>query len=80
VGKYDRLREHLARVGRDEVTMTFAEIERLVGGLPASATTHRPWWGNQRSARRVQARSWMDAGYEVDHVDQAAGVVCFRRS
>jgi hypothetical protein len=60
--------------------MTFAEIERIVGPLPGSVTNHRPWWGNERSPWRVHARSWMEAGYEVDDVDQVAGVVRFQRS
>ena len=39
--KYDRLFEHLCRAGDGPVTMTFTQIEELVGTLPRSARTLR---------------------------------------
>lgn len=49
------------------VELSFAEIDALVGGLPASARNHRPWWGN--AAKGLQARAWLDAGKKVELVD-----------
>lgn len=46
--------------------MTFAEIERLVGALPASAD--RPqWWANVRDAQtsHAQREAWRVAGYDA---------------
>ena len=43
--KYLPLQEHLNADGRDVVTTTFAQIAKLVGPLPKSASLHRAWWG-----------------------------------
>ena len=49
--------------------MTFDEIERLVGALPASALKYSPWWGNhQLDGAHVQAMAWLNAGREVETV------------
>jgi hypothetical protein len=76
-GKYDPLRDHLAGQAADAVTMTFAEVEKLVGRLPDSARLHRAWWAN---GTNDEARAWRDAGWRVQSVDQAAGEVVFVRA
>jgi hypothetical protein len=43
------------------VRLTYAELGRIVGPLPASATDHRAWW----SGDRTHTRTWRSAGYEV---------------
>jgi hypothetical protein len=75
-GKYDPLRDHLARQGGGEVKMTFAAVEELVGRLPDSARLHRAWWAN---GTNVEAQAWRDAGWRVESVDQAAEEVVFAR-
>ena len=78
MSKYDPLLEYLCRAGIGPVEMTFAEIADLVGPLPASAVTHQAWWANEsESGRHVQARAWLNAGREVERVDQATGRVRF---
>lgn len=78
VAKYDPLFEHLCRAGDGPVEMTFADVERLVGRLPASAIRHAAWWTNEaEGGRHVQAKAWMNAGREVVAVDQSAGRVRF---
>ncbi len=66
-----------------EVTLSFGQIEELLGAkLPESAFTYREWWGNQAdNATRPQARAWMNAGFEVDTVNQnkSNASVRFRR-
>jgi hypothetical protein len=61
---YAPLHERLANAGADPVTLTFAEIERLLGRkLPASAyddRVKRQWWANTDT--HVQARAWLRAG------------------
>lgn len=72
MGRYDPLRAHLVEAnakGQYRVEMTFNEIERLVGGLPASARKYDAWWSNEQDGQHVQARAWLDAGYTVTNVD-----------
>lgn len=77
--KYEPLHKHLRAkaVSLQTLRMTFGEIARLVGDLPASADKHRAWWANDPT--HPQAQAWLDAGWEVDTVDQVAGTVTFKR-
>ena len=77
MAKYDPLFKHLCRAGDGPVEMSFAEIDRLVGGLPASATTHSAWWHNEVAGSHVQARAWIEGGRQVDRVDLNAQRVWF---
>ena len=83
--KYYPLEEHLSYRGREQpqITMTFAEIEKILGAqLPPSSYKHRAWWSNQSDlSNRPQARAWIAAGFEVEHVQQQRdhGTVRFRR-
>ncbi|MEZ4727597.1 MAG: helix-turn-helix transcriptional regulator [Caldilineaceae bacterium] len=75
--KYHPLFAYVRSHTTDEFTLTFGEIEQLLGGrLPASARTQRAWWSN-RSRGAVQANAWMGAGYHVKAVDLAAERVTF---
>jgi hypothetical protein len=47
--------------------MAFAEISRLVGGLPPSAYQYRAWWANDPT--HVEAHAWLDLGRRVEAVD-----------
>jgi hypothetical protein len=78
VAKYDPLFEFLCRAGDDPVTLTFDEIEDLVGSLPVSATTSKQWWENEPSGgRHVQARAWLNSGRHVDKVELSGRTVRF---
>ncbi len=81
VSKYDALNRDLiskANAGERNVSMTFSEIERILGDpLPASARKYRPWWGNEKAEGRSQARAWMDAGWKIGHVDINSEQVTF---
>lgn len=78
MAKYDPLRDFLAARRDDvaEVRMTFAEIERLVGPLPAASRSQRAWWANDSKA---EAQSWRAAGWHVETVDQVGEQVVFTR-
>jgi len=79
MAKYDPLRTHLESNGDAIVTLAFATISRIVGGLPRSAYDYRAWWSNDRSTpRHVQARAWTGAGY-VAEPDLANELVQFRK-
>ena len=74
--KYLPLQDHLKADGRDTVTMTFAQIAKLVGPLPKSASLHRAWWGNHEG--NSQAIGWMGARY-LAKPTPAHRSVAFRR-
>ncbi len=77
--KYQPLLEYLQRSDRPEITLTFPEIETLMGEtLPESARNQKRWWGN-RSKGALQASAWMNAGYVVEEVDLAKECVTFRK-
>jgi hypothetical protein len=66
--KYDPLRRFLEDCADDEpVSLTFDEVDALVGGLPPSAAG-RTWWGNTTNASRMQAHAWLGAGRRVSEV------------
>lgn len=79
-GAYQPLCDHLQKLGTARATLSFAEIERILGrALPASARKHRAWWSNEQSGTHPHARAWMDAGWHVSAVDFNAGRVDFAR-
>lgn len=77
-GKYEPLASHLSALPSEQtvIELTFAEVDRIVGGLPASARTLRPWWANSSQG---QALAWRSAGWHVDKVDFANRRVRFAR-
>ena len=80
--KYAPLQMRLMAVSPSEgyETLSFGEIEQIIGDkLPPSAHDHRAWWSN-RAGSHVQARAWLEAGWEVESVDQGAQTVRFRRT
>ncbi len=77
--KYFPLHAYLQQQANQPVTLTLAEIERLLGNtLPGSARTRVGWWSN-RSSGAVQAVAWMAAGYHVVAIDLTVGTVHFAR-
>ena len=78
-GKYDPLTPFLRAQGAEgalDIEVTFGQIDRLVGGLPASARRHRPWWANNTQAH---ALAWQAIGWRVGAVDLAGQRVRFSR-
>src|SRR6266511_5412888 len=77
--RYYPLFERLSASGEREVSLSFAEIEALIGAaLPGTARTNRAWWSN-RTKGAVQANAWMGAKYHVKDVDLAGEHVIFYR-
>jgi hypothetical protein len=67
--KYEALKTHLARNAARRVSMTFAEVAKVIGKpLPASAYRYPSWWAND-AAHHAQARAWAEAGYRTENVD-----------
>lgn len=71
-----RLTSWLAHQGGPRVTISWSELNGVVGGLPASAVDHYPqWWHGDRP----NTRAWRAAGYEMESVALGKSVT-FRRS
>ena len=79
MSKYDPLFRHLCQAGDDALTMSFDEIEALVGPLPAAASSSAAWWSTDAGRVSAQARAWTNAGREVERVDRHARTVRFSR-
>ena len=76
--RYAPIGEHLANVKKNTVTLTFDEIEDLIGGeLPASAHKHRAWWANTDT--HSQALIWISNGWLISEADLQEGTVTFKR-
>jgi hypothetical protein len=76
--KYQPLADWLAAQSGDSVTLTFAQIEAILGQpLPVIARGTRSWW---TGLRRWHYRSppWRVAGWDVDTRHRKPGVT-FRR-
>lgn len=78
--KYDPLIDHLAAQSAIEVTLTFADVERLLGEpLPQSAYKHGAYWANSANdPTHSWARRWVADGW-LAQVDRDAHRVVFRR-
>lgn len=82
-GKYDELRRALAGCGEESVTLSFDELDRIVGGgLPWTARRRASWWSNDASDATCKShvRAWRAAGYIVVQADLRGRVATFRRT
>lgn len=78
--KYLGLAEHLARTSENSVTLSFLEIEQLLGSpLPATARgPHaRSWWANTDT--HSQGKAWLAVGWRTHLVQPDHETVEFRR-
>jgi len=65
---------------QDRISLSFEQIERIMGTLlPPTAREHRTWWAND-SVGHVQSQQWLDAGWRVAQINMAEGVVTFART
>lgn len=68
--KYRPLLDYLADHQGNAVTMTFRDIEKILGErLPKSARRYRHWWANDKTGTHSQAYAWLAAGRKVVRVD-----------
>lgn len=73
---YSRLTQVLLDSDGPLVTLSWQELDEIVGELPASATKHYPqWWHGDRA----QTRGWRRAGFELASVE-VGRTVRFRRA
>lgn len=77
-GKYDSLKDYLSRQHPAEISLSFSEIEKIIGrSLPPSAREYREWWSNTPVPGRHSA-AWLSNGWMADEVNLTAGRVRFR--
>lgn len=72
--KWYLLTQWLIKRNQPDITMTWAQLGEIVGGLPNSATDHfQQWWHGDRP----NTRAWRAAGYELAevHRDQTLTLV-----
>jgi hypothetical protein len=80
MGKYSRLGEFLRSQRTNQVPMTFAEIERVIGDkLPPNSPHYPAWWSNNPS-NNVMTKVWLEAGFRTEQVDVKARRLVFRRT
>ena len=79
MSKYYGIEEHLRKSQKQIETLSYDEIERILGfSLPASAHKHRAWWSNDRSGGHSHANAWLNAGWEVSSVTLGETII-FRK-
>ena len=78
--KYDPLRDYLKQQAASELTLTFEEIESILG-FPLSRSSQRArWWEKERGPHDAmpQRNAIRDGGYEATRLSDGDGVR-FRR-
>lgn len=72
---WSKLVAHLQRSG-ERVVLSWAELDAIVGGVPATAGRHRPWW----SGNRTHVRGWRSAGFSIADLRMGESVTFVRSS
>ncbi|MDD5865941.1 MAG: hypothetical protein PUD07_05655 [bacterium] len=76
--KFIALTAYLEKCGKDEIKMSFSEIERIIGfRLSYSAYTYPAYWSNSES--HSFAFGWLNAGYLTRQVSIPEQTVEFVR-
>lgn len=79
MSRFEPLTQFLQNQPGNEVRLSFAQIEQIVGfRLPAAAQQERAWWSNAPS-EDAGIKAWRAAGFRSEAVDLAAGELTFRR-
>jgi hypothetical protein len=78
VTKYAPLGDYLRKQRTSAVPMTFAQIERVIGGKLPPSQHHRAWWSNN-PWNNVMTKVWLDAGFVTEQVDIDRRKLVFRR-
>ncbi|MFX1538039.1 MAG: hypothetical protein ACFFDI_27915 [Promethearchaeota archaeon] len=77
--KYCSLGEYLIDKEVDQATLTFSDIEEILGfPLPKSARKFRTWWAND-STHSHAVNGWLDYGWRVKDIDLPEQYVRFQR-
>jgi hypothetical protein len=77
---FKKLTEYLTNSNNQNVTLSFKEIEQIIGeSLSDDAKTKPKWWYNKQN--NPQAHFWIDAGYQTFNCKEipVRGNVCFEK-
>jgi len=76
--KYIGLAEFLEKRNEQELSLSFKQIERLIGdSLPLSAKIHRAFWSNTKT--HSVAYGWIHTDYRTNNVDFENELVTFKK-
>ena len=76
---YQPLGAYLARQPGPTHTLTFGQVEAILGrALPPSAARVRDWWTNDPGHSQADY-GWLAAGWQVAGVDRGRKAVTFRK-
>lgn len=65
MNKYNPLMDYLDKSGKQELTLSYAEIEKIIGDtLPITASKKKEWWSNNDKSH-TQSCAWSDVGYRT---------------
>ena len=76
--KFQPLTDHLAASSERVVTLSFTQLEALVGTLPMSARAYDPYWNE--SATHSITHAWLRAGFVRESVSRSAGILRLRKA
>lgn len=80
--KYDAITQYLRGNGGSQVTLTFTQFDELLfpaTGLPKTARTDKDWWANDHLHPEKGAYGWLNANYEVVHVNLEKEYIVFNQ-
>jgi len=76
--KYRPLADYLHAQSGDSCTLSFKDIERIIGSpLPKSARIYVTWWGNDKT--HSHSKAWMQAGWRARPFPDSIDPVAFER-
>lgn len=76
--KFEPFTAYLLNSGIDELTLSFNQIETILGfSLYPSARKHTAYW--HPSKTHMLPKSWIEAGYEMTHLDIQSEIVTLRK-
>ena len=80
MAKYDKLAKYLQRRQEDELRLSLAEIEQILGAMLPNAALNPVWWSNASQSGRgfIQCDAWLGAGF-VTTLGLKDNVVTFQR-
>ena len=80
MSKYMPLEMYLSGLAEPEASMSFADVERVLGfALPPAARRYRAWWSNNPTNSAI-TNAWLGAGFRSAQVDMARQTLRFVRA
>lgn len=78
MSKYDPLMDFLDKCQDVEITLSYEEIEKIIGEkLPNTAYKKTEWWSNHDQTH-TQSSAWSDVGYKTKNVRLGMTVTFYR--